>query len=521
MIAAHDSLPNRLSVKYGTRLDHSPRSVQLLAAVLYDELRVCIDGARDRVELAALFLLAEKKPALADVGDALQQRLAPQHWPAPSARNVNEPGSPFWSLLDAALRLIDRLEIADGGTVIHATALVLQTVASQVPQLRAENSAYLRKIMPEARRELRTKPDPGPVQTRKPAPERDCTHDREPGKDRQLEEREPEPKHAPAFDVHRAFASAGSRADESTGVFRRTSSGILEVRLATHRGPSYASLRENQDAAATELGDGRGVFAIADGVTTSYGSRFAAWTAVQAAVAHLIEHAPLDGDETAMRAALREAADVARRLVGECLTHALANLNEETWSVIRGAEPLPLSNARRFMENTLTPKIASIGPAFASTLVAGVVTEPRDGRPARASVLRIGDGAVEVWRGADLSAFSLFDVDHDETAISAAICPGRVGEKSIGSAQFARTDLEPGDDLIASSDGLTRGSSDPIITTLRNTIPDAFSKFDQRHSALDVLTAAAARADELHRRNGESRLFEDNLALVRITIRRR
>ncbi|HYC90684.1 MAG TPA: protein phosphatase 2C domain-containing protein [Thermoanaerobaculia bacterium] len=509
MIAAHDPSPDRLSVKYGTRLDRSPRVVQLLAALLYDELRGSVDGARDRVKVGALFLLAAKKPALADVRDAMQQRLAPQHWPAPSTRNINEPGSPFWPLLDGALQFIDCLEIDDGGTVIHATALVLQTVASQVPQRRAENSAYLRKIVPEARGALRTKSDPEPVQTRKPAPGRDPAHGSEPG------------KHTPAFDVHRAFASAGLRADESTGVFRRTSSGILEIRLATHRGPSYATLRENQDAAAADLGDGRVVFALADGVTTSYGSRFAAWTAVQAAVAHLVEHMPPDGSETVMRAVLRDAADAARRLVGECLTHALANLDEETWSLIRGAEPLPLSNARRFMENTLTRKMGPIGPAFASTLVAGVVTEPRDGRQARAGVIRIGDGAVEVWRSADLSARSLFTVDNTETVISAAICPGPVGDQSIGSAQFALTDLEPGDDLIASSDGLTRGHSDPVITTLRNLIPDVFSKFDQRCSALDVLTAAAARADELHRQDGESRLFEDNLALVRITVRRR
>lgn len=504
MITAENAFPNRLSVKYGTRLERSPRAVQMLAALLYDELRVSVNGARDRVKLGALFLLAEKKPALADVRDALQQRLAPRHWPAPSARNLNEPGSPFWSLLDGALRFIDRLEIEDGGTVIHATALVLQTVASHVPERRAANKAHLESMMPEARRALRTRPDPVPVQTREPN-----------------EHVEPEPKHTPAFDVHRAFASAGRRADESTGVFHSTSSGILEVRLATHCGPPYATLRENQDAAAADLGDGRVVFALADGVTTSYGSRFAAWTAVQAAVAHLIEHAPLDGGDTAMRAALREAADAARRLVGECLTHALANLDEDTWRRIRGAEPLPLSNARRFMENTLTRKVAAIGPAFASTLVAGVVTEPRDGRPACANVIRIGDGAVEVWRGADLSACSLFAVDHNETVISAAICPGPVGEQSIGNAHFARADLEPGDDLIASSDGLTRGHSDLVTTILRNMVPDVFSKFDQRRSALDVLTAAAARADELHRRDAESRLFEDNLALVRITVRRR
>jgi hypothetical protein len=508
MIAANDSFPDRLSVRLGTRLERSPRPVRMLAALLYDERRVSVDGARGRVKFGALFLLAEQKPALADVRDALEQRLAPRHWPASYARNIDELGAPSWCLLDSALRFIERLEIEDGGTVIHATALVLQTVASHVPERRAANSAYLKSIVPDARRALRT--DPAPV----PAPAREPTETLAP-------EPERKPEHSPAFDVHRAFASAGRRTDESTGVLRRTPGGIMEVRLATHCGPSYAALRENQDAAATDLGDGGVVFALADGVTTSYGSRFAAWTAVQAAVAHLIEHAPLDGSETTMRAALRDAADAARRLVSECLTHVLANLDEDTWNLIRGAEPLPLSNARRFMENTLTRKIASIGPAFASTLVAGVVTEPRNGCPARASVIRIGDGAVEVWHGTDLSARSLFAVDHTETVISAAICPGPVGEQSIGSAQFARADLEPGDDLIASSDGLTRGHSDLVITTLRNTIPDVFSKFDQSHSALDILTAAAARADELHRRDGESRLFEDNLALVRITVRRR
>jgi len=502
MIPANDASPARLSAKLGTRLEQSSRAVQLLAALLYDELGGSLNGEGGRVKFAALFLLAEEKPGLADVREAVAQRVAPPHWLAPSTRNIIALGPPFWDLLEEALRYVQRLDIDDGGTVIHATALVLQTVASHVPEIRAANSAYLESIVPQARQALRTHPEPVPAQT-------------------PMEDVEQEPTHARAFGVDRAFSSAGYRPDESTGVLRRTPSGILRVRLATHRGPSYANLRENQDAASADAGDGRVVFALADGVSTSYGSRFAAWTAVQAAVAHLSNHAPLDGSEIAMRAALREAADAARRLVTECLTRALANLDEDTWNLIRGAEPLPLSNARLFMDNTLKPKIASVGPAFASTLVAGIVTEPRDGRPACASVLRIGDGAVEVWRGADLSARSLFEVDHAETVISAAICPGPVGEQSIGSAQFARADLDPGDDLIVSSDGLTRGHSDLIITTLRNTIPDVFSKFDERSSALDVLTAAAARAEELHRQEGEGRLFEDNLALVRITVRRR
>src|SRR5437868_584991 len=132
MIAANNAFPNRLSVKYGTRLERSPRAVQILAALLYDELRGSVDEARGGVKLAAVFALAEKKPALADLRDASEQRLVPPHWPALFARNINVLGSPFWCLLDGALRLIERLEIEDGGTVIHATALVLQTVASEV-----------------------------------------------------------------------------------------------------------------------------------------------------------------------------------------------------------------------------------------------------------------------------------------------------------------------------------------------------------------------------------------------------
>lgn len=558
MIAVYLRWATRMSEKYGTRLERSPEPVQRLAALVYDEFGGRVSEAAKQVKPGSLFLLAIGKPALADLRDALEQRVAPRHWPAPSARNIEESGPLFWSLLQGALSFTDDLAIDDGGTVVHATALVMQTVASRAPWRRRNNERQLRGVLlDEARGALQAKPAARVIQP-EPVREADPVAVREPAAPQQkpfgledafreahqrsalqaepaapviqpepVREAEPVAAREPAapqqkpFSLEDAFRGAHQRNDESPGVHRVSRSGMLEVRLATHRGPSYANLGENQDAATANAGEGLIVFALADGVTTSYGSRFSAWTAVQAAVAHLMANVALDGDESAMRDVLRDAAVAARLLVSDCLTYALANLDEETWSTIRGAQELPLANARLFLENTLSRKMPSIGPAFASTLVAGVVTEPRGDRPARASIIRVGDGTAEIWRAADSSAHTLYAVDNAETVISAAICPGPVGEQSIAQAQFAFAELAPGDDLIASSDGLTRGHSELVVTTLRDTIPAAFSKFDQRRSALEILTAAAAAADEQQRDRCDRRLFEDNLALVRITVRRR
>src|SRR5690242_11778953 len=99
MITANDASANRLSDKYGTHLKHAPRAVRMLAALLYDELRGRVEGAAGEVKFGGLFRFAETKPALADVRDALEKRLAPPHWPAPFAHDIQAPDSPLRTLL--------------------------------------------------------------------------------------------------------------------------------------------------------------------------------------------------------------------------------------------------------------------------------------------------------------------------------------------------------------------------------------------------------------------------------------
>src|SRR5207253_431900 len=159
---------------------------------------------------------------------------------------------------------------------------------------------------------------------------------------------------------------------------------------------------------------------IADGVSTSFGSRFAACAAVRSAVRFLAEHASenTDQDDAEM---LRGAGKHAQQVVTASMQYAIATPTDETWNAIRGLETLPKSSATRLMENTLTRAMPSLGPAFAATLIAGVVRPPNSRAPGCLTVIRIGDGSVEIGkRGAARS--SLFTVDNEETIISSALC---------------------------------------------------------------------------------------------------
>ncbi|HUP61237.1 MAG TPA: protein phosphatase 2C domain-containing protein [Thermoanaerobaculia bacterium] len=474
----------RMTLRLGSSLKGSSRSVQLLAALLYADPRIAV--SKVKIPFAWLFRIAMRKPSLQEVS-AASCGAPPGVWPmaAGSTRAL----APLLDVLRDAIALSRSLRITDGETVIRSVAFVLQTSATLNAALREENEEILQRSLPEARR---------------------ATHGEVPVAVASIAEPEA---------VRRAFACA-DRVDESPGGYCVTATGELTAWFAAHVGPRRANIRENQDAAWAEVAGDRVVFAIADGVSTSFGSRFAAWTSVRAAVRYLAEQAGAEPSAFADAGeVLRRAAECAQHVVGDCLLHALAHGDEDTWATIRGRETLPVSSARRLMENTLSRAMPSLGPAFATTLVVGVVDPPVARRAGSMVIMRIGDGAAEV-AAHDRSVRSLFAVDNVETVISSALCPGVIGSDSVSRAEVVVTQVGHGDQLLVSTDGLTRGHARSVTDVLRRELTPAIFESLDKTAALTVLAAAASAADRLPPTD-DSGLFEDNLSLIRISVRGR
>jgi hypothetical protein len=201
------------------------------------------------------------------------------------------------------------------------------------------------------------------------------------------------------------------------------------------------------------------------------------------------------------------------------MQYAIAAPTDETWNAIRGGETLPKSSATRLMENTLTRAMPSLGPAFAATLIAGVVRPPKSRTQGCLTVIRIGDGSVEIGKqGAARS--SLFKVDNEETIISSALCPGPVGSDSLQRLEIASEEVLFGDEIAISTDGLTRGHQGGVMGALKDVCPSQAFVAGDSGAALIVLREASSVADRLPESDTRG-LFEDNLTLVRIAVRQR
>ena len=112
------------------------------------------------------------------------------------------------------------------------------------------------------------------------------------------------------------------------------SSGNISVWHASHVGPSYAEKGENQDATFVSADGLRVFFALADGVSTSYGSRFSAVAIVNIFCSTLQQL--LKSVTKPTPALLKEAAISTHAWLDSALSFLVANPSATEWADVRG-----------------------------------------------------------------------------------------------------------------------------------------------------------------------------------------
>ena len=166
---------------------------------------------------------------------------------------------------------------------------------------------------------------------------------------------------------------------------------------ASYIGPRSAEKSENQDSTFAITSPEMSlpphlVFALADGVTTSMGSRLAATSIVrrfcELVLQHMNKHEMVTGDD------LIEAARKTQFSLDELTRTLLSETNSYIFEAVRGSGLKPAA-ATRVLENTLNPKVPAMPAALTATLIGGVAQPNESAGTYKVELLRIGDGTVE------------------------------------------------------------------------------------------------------------------------------
>ena len=151
---------------------------------------------------------------------------------------------------------------------------------------------------------------------------------------------------------------------------------------------------ENQDAVcAFECGPGL-VFALADGVSTSLGSRHAAALAVHSFCTEAARLYRASGTEPAV---LLEAARRTQRRLDDVLEGILADPNGGVPAFLNSS--MADKTASAVLCNTKTGEKDFLQPALATTLIAGFLQPGAHDGEYECTVLCVGDLAVDNWPG--------------------------------------------------------------------------------------------------------------------------
>jgi len=311
--------------------------------------------------------------------------------------------------------------------------------------------------------------------------------------------------------------------------FRRAEEEAACLRLdgvvlwhASYIGPRSAEKSENQDATfaltTPEMSSPPHlVFALADGVTTSLGSRLAATSIVRRFCELVLQS--MSKCERATGNDLIQAARKTQASLEELTKTLLHDVNSYGFEAMLGSD-LTRKVATRVLENTLDPKIAAMPAALNATLIGGVAQPNGSGGMFQVELLRIGDGTVE-HIDAHGNLTSVLDTDPEVTMISEALGPGpqsrALFEEPGSPLSTTSVTLGPGESLIISSDGLARGHEQPISRKLSELLGEQFWKKarpEEADAALQILHRACDRADELFLQDAKQSLFADNVSLI-------
>ncbi len=293
---------------------------------------------------------------------------------------------------------------------------------------------------------------------------------------------------------------------------------------ASYIGPRSAEKMENQDATfaltAPELSSPPYlVFALADGVTTSLGSRLAATSIVRRFCKQLLQQ--MNKAERLTGSDLIHAAEETQVKLEELARALLQDVDSHGFEAMLGSE-LTRKVATRVLQNTLEPRVAAMPAALNATLIGGVA-QP-NGSPGNFEVdlLRIGDGSVE-HINAQGEITSVLDTDPETMKISEALGPGpqsrALFDKASTPPRITTVTLGPGEILLVSSDGLQRGHTLPISRKLSELLGEEFwkkARAEDADTALQILHRACSSADERFLQDAKQTLFADNVSLILI-----
>jgi hypothetical protein len=298
------------------------------------------------------------------------------------------------------------------------------------------------------------------------------------------------------------------RPDERGGYLR---SGNLSAWMASHLGPNYADKVENQDAVfAVDCRDGL-AFALADGVSTSLGSRVAA---ARAAARFCSEMRAAWHTDLPTPGMLIESARRLQKGMDLLLDRFLDDPDCPDLADLVRTSSLQSKTVEAVLANTRTAEKPFLQPALATTLIGGFVRHDRETGAFPGAVICIGDGAVERV-AADGTVEPIFSTDPTVTEIFGSMGPGPLAQAAVeaGSLAVYPFVLNKGDHLLVSSDGLARGHQQSIWTEINALLGDIRPRLRSGDSGAvsDLLNDLARRAEA---NQGTEGLFDDNLSLI-------
>ena len=477
-------------------------ALQLFALLVDMALQERSHGKQFGVPFAALLRLATRnRPSLLQLQLFCSSHMPGHDWPVALSesslrRNDGASAGMFFPLLRSALDSASLFEL-DGAQVCRVLAAVGQTLHAQDTSIRESNRALAQSYRAAAQQRVLPSPSPSP-----PPAER--------------VERQQETRLTPEFAGEMEF----KRNDEQGGALRYPDFSLWH---ASYIGPSLANKSENQDAtfavtASLDASSPAFVFALADGVSTSMGSRVAANAIVRRFCEFVMPEMGANAPSSA--GILVKAARQTQQSLDELATAMLEAPNGYVFDAVRGSS-LQSKAATRILSNTMQPRTASIPAALTATLIAGI-GQPSAEEPGAydIDVLRIGDGVVEqISREGAVSA--LMQTDAEVVQIAQALGPGPASRAVLDAQEenleTCRLHLQPGEMLLISSDGLVRGHQQSITDKLSEILgPKFWTANTGNENALDILRQACRFADDQYEKDPQQMLFADNVSLILI-----
>lgn len=463
---------------------NSVAALQLFSALLNEainaEKRI---GKKFEVRPGTLLVWAHTtRPTVQELSQLAALPHAPAGWPKLAAKAWPElRGGVFAAVLHRALEIAPRYRLSPQ-EVCTILAAVAQTVLTDSPAIRERNFRLA---------EVFREPQALPSQTVIAA---------QPEQAALAQPVEPRP-------LSLTRQPYNPRVDEIGGLIEGNG---LRAAFASCVGPKYADSTTNEDACYALLQRKYLIFALADGVGTSVGARFAAAASCFTFCQKL--GSILDTIGNAGAQALSEAVQATQSFLDEAVESFISNWKCHDFSELYG--DMPRDTTEQLLENTRNPN-RRWAPAMATTLVGGFLFSDNDAF--RGYLLRIGDGIAELVSGSHVER--LLDMDSTETRVSAFLAPGPLSKARVREyATILPIAMSRSEHLLISSDGLTRGHKSSVWAQLQEAVPLKILPPAEHTSsyAADVLRSAAEHADRRHELDPNSSLFRDNLSLIHI-----